>query len=225
MHFLVYFIVGLVFFGFMERLRGGAYDTLLNLHMGTQVTRIVTSFILSLYIIFGLWLGDLALHFNLINALRLLGITASLTLGYIIAGWAPFQGMNNTVGIPGTEKSYLEFIPNLIFKKNTVKWKFTGMAFAGIACVLPTTLMFMAEFGVSHGKSAAVLSPVFGGAVFNFSILFMVLIGTLFAPAYLLARVLNLPINKFTDEQMTWGEVFSGMVIGATFMIGLKYLI
>ena len=203
---VIYAILGIFIGAVLNRLRGGAFATLLHINMGTQLTRLVTSILMGGYLCLGVVFGVFH-HTNYIEYIKIMSLAITLTLGYVIAGWAPFQGMNNTVGDSATEKSYLEIIPNLLFTPQTVAWKVAGMSLAGLVCVFPAVLVYSLLFGiVLKGLLAA-------------------LIGLLFGPAYFLASKLSLPINNFTNEKMTYGEVFSGAVIFAALLTCLSIVI
>jgi hypothetical protein len=201
---LIYTILGVLFMGVLNRLRGGAFATLLHINIGTQLTRLLTSALMGGFLCLGAYTG--IFHaVSYITYIKIMSLIISLTAGYIIAGWAPFQGMNNTQGDNATEKSYLEIIPNLLFTPQTIAWKVAGMSLAGFVCLLPATTTYALLFN------------------FNFKAILFALIGLLFGPAYYLASKLSLPINNFTNEKMTYGEVFAGFVIGLSLILCLSF--
>jgi hypothetical protein len=198
---MVYLLIALylIYGAFLNRLRGGASSTLLNINIGTQTTRLLTSQLFVLPLLAALYFNKLSMPFSLYNALPIELTVVTLTLGYILAGWAPFQSMDTS---PVTEKSYLESLPNLLFTPDTTPWKFLGMMEAGFICLLPTAISYALFY---H----------------HYIIMAYALLGLLFAPAYLLARLFSFPINKLTPQKMAWGEVFSGVVIAVFFLFSV----
>lgn len=109
-----------LFCSFVWRLRGGAWATLLNIHMGTTVTRLVSAALISLPL--ALWTGNLIL---------IPLITVGLWLGLVMAGYGPYMGMGDHAITPAS--TWINFFPRLFgFKPYSVAWDFAGMWFCGV---------------------------------------------------------------------------------------------
>lgn len=124
----------------------------------------------------------------------------ALFVGVCIGGWGPFQGMGLPVsGKP--EPSWKRWLPNALgFKAGTLMHDFIGMMQSGLCCMAP-----LAGLYVCFDHVAA-----FG----------IMLVGLGFAPCYLLGRLPLPTIPRFATGG-EWGEVFTGAMIGAAFvMIG-----
>lgn len=109
-----------LFCSFVWRLRGGAWATLLNIHMGTTVTRLVSAALISLPL--ALWTGNLIL---------IPLITVGLWLGLVMAGYGPYMGMGDHAITPAP--TWINFFPRLFgFEPYSIKWDFAGMWFCGL---------------------------------------------------------------------------------------------
>jgi hypothetical protein len=119
----------------------------------------------------------------------------ALYVGVMCVGWAPFQNM----GLPPEnmpEQSWLRWLPeHLGLKIGTLGHDFVGMMEAGLVCVAP--LAALTWFIAGPQGTAILLAAGLG-----------------FAPCYLLAR-LNFPSVPNFAEGQSWGEVFTGALIGA----------
>jgi hypothetical protein len=126
---------------------------------------------------------------------------AALLVGLMISGWGPFQGM----GLPSPnmpEQSWLRWLPERFgLKIGTLGHDFVGMAEAGMVCMWPLALLVFFPLGFA---SAAIL----------------IVAGLGFAPCYLLARRGFPTIPHFAEGQ-SWGEVFTGALIGAALVLSI----
>jgi hypothetical protein len=121
----------------------------------------------------------------------------ALFFGICFAGWGPFQGM----GLPAPyapEKSWLRWLPeNLGFPAGAFWHDFVGMIEAGVLCMAP-----VAAVVACWSWPAAII---------------ILAAGPMFAPCYALARITPWVVPKFAAGQ-EWGEVFTGALIGASFI-------
>lgn len=118
----------MVFCGFVWRLRGGAWATLLHIHMGTTVTRLVSSLLISV---------PLAVYWGLWSLIPL--ITIGMWLGLVLAGYGPFMGMGSHAFPPA--RTWIEFFPRLLgLAPQSVGWDTAGMWFCGVLLYLPVVL-------------------------------------------------------------------------------------
>jgi hypothetical protein len=196
-HFDIMILLTGLAFGLLWRLRGGAFATLTGLNVGTQATRIASAVLMAgfLYLLTRHWI--------------VLGFAPCLFVGWILGGWGPFQGMGLEAD-PGfvPEKSWLRWLPEQLgLKPGTVFHDLVGMAEAGVIAMAPSGL-FVAY--LTHWTGLYWLLVVFAG------------IG--FAPCYLAARLLPFPtIPKFAQGQ-AWGEVLTGVLVGAALGYSLLHL-
>jgi hypothetical protein len=125
----------------------------------------------------------------------------ALFAGLTIGGWGPFQGM----GLPSPsmpEQSWLRWLPERMgFKTGTLAHDFIGMVEAGILCMAPLALVV----GFTQGFVAYAI---------------LISAGAGFAPCYLLARRGFPSIPNFAEGQ-SWGEVFTGALIGAALVLSI----
>jgi hypothetical protein len=121
-----------------------------------------------------------------------------LFIGICIGGWGPFQGMGLPVsGRP--EPSWKRWLPQLLgFKAGTTAHDFIGMAESGLCCMAPLALLY----GWFDWRIGA----------------WLLACGVGFAPCYLLARLPWPAVPKFAEGQ-EWGEVFTGALLGAAFVV------
>jgi hypothetical protein len=171
--------------GILWRLRGGAFASLSGINIGTQWTRVACGLLMA----GPLWL---------VIGWPALMLAVAITLGLMITGWEEFQGMGTESGTLLTEKPgyWMRWLPRALgAKPGTIPYDMLGMMQAGMLCMAPTALVAWAlvNWGAAPG---------------------MLMAGAEFAVAYLLARM-DLPgIPEFAKGQ-EWGEVFTGVLIGA----------
>lgn len=152
--FYIFMAAYAVFGAIVWRLRGGAWSTYANVHIGTNLTRLVTGFLLAAPL--------MGLGFNpwLLGSLII-----AIPLGLILAGWGPY--MNMTVDGDVTQTSWIDTFPRLLgFAPNTVAWCWTGMTVCGlIVYSLVAFAIFLATV-VGHWSLMAMLPALIGVLVF-----------------------------------------------------------
>jgi len=191
---LAFSIIYCLFCSFMWRLRGGAWATFLHIYMGTTVTRLVSSFLISL-----------PLAWYMSNWLIVPGVTIGLWFGLVLSGYGPFMGMGSHAFPPA--KTWISFFPRLLgLKPQSVAWDFAGMWFCGV--LLYSWVIFM-SIAVSMNWFALCLIPASGLA---------------FAGVYYLASLVpdeKLPvIPGFTaKEHEVFGELGAGLWTGVLLIL------
>lgn len=174
---------------FIWRLRGGAWATLLHIHMGTTVTRLVSMFLISL---------PLAWWFA--NWWMIPAVTFGLWFGLVLGGYGPFMGMGDHRIVPA--RTWISFLPKLLgLQPCGVAWDFVGMCFSGVLIYSWVVIM---SFAVAMNWFVLVLIPLSGIA---------------FAGVYYLASLIpdnKLPvIPGFTaSEHEVFGELGAGLWTG-----------
>ncbi len=132
MYTLAFCIIYCLYCGFMWRLRGGAWATLLHVYMGTTVTRFVSAFLMAVPL--------LLLSFNWILIPL---VTFGLWLGLVMAPYGAFMGMGDHAHTPA--KTWVNFFPKLLgFEPYGVKWDFAGMWFCGVMLYMFTAVGYAA---------------------------------------------------------------------------------
>ena len=132
---LLFAVHYVLFCSFMWRLRGGAWSTLLHIHMGTTVTRVVSAFLMSL---------PLAWWFA--NWYIVPGVTFGLWFGLVLGGYGPFMGMGDHAFTPA--KTWINFFPKLLgLRPYSVAWDFAGMWFSGVLIYSWVVLIAVASSG------------------------------------------------------------------------------
>lgn len=176
---------------FLWRLGGGAFTTLTGVNLATDEARLFRAFPGFLVVI---GFAPSFVNYPYIYMTVWL-VPVALYIGVLISGWGPFQGM----GLPSPdmpEQSWMRWLPEQLgFQIGTLAHDFVGMAEAGVVCMAPLAALL----GILIGFKAAAI---------------MLGAGIGFAPCYLLAR-LNFPTIPLFAEGQSWGEVFTGALIGA----------
>lgn len=173
------------------RLRGGAWNTWLNISMGTIATRIVTGFLFAMPM--ALATGSWWL---------LLSLTLATWLGLSIAGWGPFMTMGNHPTPP--KKTWIDIFPKMLgLTPGSVAWDFVGMVACGVLLFTPMVL----SFGVI--------------ALSWWMIPIVMIASLLFATDYLLwskaPQVPNVP--GFASGYTEWAEVTAGALVSVLLMV------
>lgn len=187
---------------FIWRLRGGALKTFLNIKVGTQITRLLTT-------------SFLALNVALITSEWILfpAVTLSLMVGLIIAGWGPYMGMGHHA-TPATS-SWIDIFPKS-FKliKHSRQWDFVGLTACGLILFLPLSVVY------SYTISSLMLAtlPVFGLAFAGCYTLASML------PLHKFPIIPGL-VSSFNEDGVyqheEWAEVFVGLLVGIALCIFL----
>jgi hypothetical protein len=123
--FVLFVILFSIYSAVLWRLRGGAFATFLDLNLGTQGTRLLTSFLLGFVFLF------LNIHYGIT-------IMVTIMIGLLISGWPPFQAMGQPY--PGTpESSWLRWLPTRLgLTIDTVLYDIVGLFEAGLVFIAPT---------------------------------------------------------------------------------------
>jgi hypothetical protein len=185
---LALFVLFVIYAGIVWRLRGGAFTTLTGIDPGTDGARLGCAVLMG---------APLALLHADWRALLLI---PAIFIGLLMAGWGPFQGMG-TEDVPGyaPEKSWLRWLPDRLGLAPGSYWHdWVGMTQAGVVCVAPSAIVVA---WVAHWTTMPPLMVLVCGAAFG--------------EAYTIARAPLPSIPKFVTGQ-SWGEVFAGMLFGAS---------
>lgn len=183
-----------LFCSFVWRLRGGAWATLLHVYMGTTITRLVSSFLISL-----------PLAWYMSNWWIVPGVTFGLWFGLVMAGYGPFMGMGDHAITPA--KTWISFFPRLLrLKPQSRAWDFAGMWFCGVLLYGWVCLM---SFSVSMNLLTLLLIPASGFA---------------FAGVYYLASLVpdeKLPVipGLTAKEHEVFGELGAGLWTGVLLIL------
>ncbi len=173
------------------RMRGGAFATLAGVDIGTGWTRAWCGLLMSVG-----WIPILGASAFFLEA--------TIFIGLSITGWEEFEGMGTETGYLVSEKPgyWMRWLPiKLGLLPVTIPYDLLGMAQAGLVCMAPTALL-AAWLSGWHVMPAII----------------MLLCGLGFGPAYLLARLPLPAIPNFAHGQ-SWGEVFTGALIGAALVL------
>ena len=180
------FAAYVVWAGIVWRMRGGAFTTLTGIDPGTQGARALAALALSLPLV------------TIASPVWLAFLVApGILFGLMLSGWEEFQGMGTETGYLLTEKPgyWPRRLPSMLgLQVGTFPYDVMGMMQVGVLCMLPSILL-LANWCRER-------------------VLFLVVAGLLFGPAYLMARFLHPDAGKFAKGQ-EWGETFTGMIVGA----------
>lgn len=205
-------LIYLVFTPLIWRLRGGAWNTFFGLSLGTNTTRLLTGFLLSIPIALAM-----------LNLWMIPVVTISITSGLMLTGWGPYMGMGSHA-YPAKD-SWIDFLPKFLgFVKGSMRWDFFGMVASGIIFLIPAIIIGAIYTAISFGGLAAIILLSFGiPAAITFSFLF--------GACYLIAKTTNLRDFPRIDglvscynkdcvyQHEEWAEVFVGVLIAIFFII------
>lgn len=187
---------------FVWRLRGGALRTFLNIKVGTQVTRLLTTSFLALNValITGNWI-----LFPL--------ITIALMIGLIVAAWGPYMGMGHHA-TPAVA-SWIDIFPKS-FKliKHSRQWDFVGLTACGFILFFLLTVI-----------SSYIINPLILLALPMYSLAFAGCYAV--ASKLPLHKFPIIPglVSCFTETRVyqheEWAEVFVGLLVGIALCIFL----
>jgi hypothetical protein len=210
------------------RLRGGAFQALTGIDLGTQVTRIICAFGIATPLV---WLH---------HDWWLMLLAPALWLGLVSAGWGPFQAMD--AGKFTDKASAVGWLLDRVgLRVGVSPWRcYIGMAMAGMVCMAPSGMVIGLEptslseaWDMQRDLLSAVASldirllvhlpgwPLRPGYLERGA--FVALGGTGFSPLYLAAYRLGLPYRKgsFVDWPTAWAELFVGALVGALLVVAL----